>query len=295
MYGRVDNQNATSGNCGLGIFCLQLGSVTFVENIPMLKPVLSALASIHFLTPRLVYPVPEGKHEKCSGTNAQPVILNSVLQYLYGMTLLLLCPVIVSAKVDFAPVAGLSFSNVKWHVPHVPQKTDKITNPKFGFLLDWRMTPSIYFQPGVSYSGAGYGFKAGNQKVTLQTIEIPSNFEFKTGQPGSGRAIFGAGVFAAYSFRSAISSYNPGKKVEMLMVNNLYFGGTVNAGYELAMGVFARVSYQTYFSGFSSLSAINEKGLHQWSITAAYLINKHKEKRQAELDREIELKHAADN
>src|ERR1035437_1451764 len=115
-----------------------------------------------------------------------------------------------NAQLAIAPELGLNLANMAFKYAGV---TDNTTSMKAGLaigaVIDFGLTDNIYLQPGLFYLMNGCN-GTGGTSYNLNTIQIPVNFEYKTGKEGGNRFFFGVGPYLAYNisgtFKDATTS-----------------------------------------------------------------------------------------
>ena len=173
-------------------------------------------------------------------------------------------------RVKFGGQLGFNAGTMKQtiSIPGQPSQSSTGTS-KFGFvaglLLDLGFTKSISFRPEINFIQKGTTVRFNNglaiqtQVITTNYIEIPFNFEYKV-KAGPGKVFFGLGPNFGFGISGTVKNSAPGyvsTSNNIKFDNNgnpaagdpnahlqtIDFGGNINAGYELNMGVFLNVGY----------------------------------------------------
>jgi hypothetical protein len=214
----------------------------------------------------------------------------------------------VSAQISFAPEVGLNVATMS-------MKVNDLASGSFTYGTEWKaglavggvadigITGNIYFQPGLFYEMTGVKLPAGYQLYSngewdINTLTIPLNFEYKTGEKGGNRFFIGTGPYIGYNFSAGqnynaggtynyytnSTSYNPaysgslkiGNSAGIDFIKPLDLGWGINTGYQLAIGLYLRVHYQM---GFTNLDPYSDKydvyKSSAYGVTLGYLFGGH--------------------
>jgi outer membrane protein with beta-barrel domain len=179
-----------------------------------------------------------------------------------------------NAQLAIAPELGLNMANLTGKSGGSSVGTSMKAGVAVGAVIDLGITDNIYFQPGLFYEMTGCKFTGTpTAKYNINTITIPLNFEYKTGEEGGSRFFVGIGPYIGYNISGTYSidaaggipsssgtlkigsakpdaSGNGGDDIKALD-----FGAGVNVGYLLANGFYARVHYQM---GFAELNPVGD-------------------------------------
>jgi hypothetical protein len=185
-----------------------------------------------------------------------------------------------SARAQFAiaPVAGINASFSYAAINNYLFKSNQV-GLKAGLVGEMELAPSLYIQMGAMY--ASYGFSILNAKLNVNALEVPVSFVYKTGKPGQNRFFVGAGPYLGYQAKTKLSATDLYMVETVTDVSNsmkrIYVGIDVNVGYQIAEGVFTRVSFQP---GITQLIKPDQNftGLYtaQGSISIGYMIGNNK-------------------
>ena len=160
------------------------------------------------------------------------------------------------AQVSFGIEGGANYSNYNITGGSSSVSTTAATSFRAGVDLDFGLSDNLSIQPGVLYVVNGYsvsefGLTAAS---TINTLTIPLNVIYKTGQPGGGRLFFGVGPFLGYNLSgtktataagiSESSSMNFGTDQSKDDLKAVDYGVGANFGYQFAFGLFIRLHYQ---------------------------------------------------
>ena len=187
------------------------------------------------------------------------------------------------AQVSFGIEGGANYSNYNVKATDytgatVSQSTTAATSFRAGVDLDFGLSDNFSIQPGVLYVVNGYSVSQMGLTgtVTVNTLTIPLNFIYKTGQPGGGRLFFGAGPYLGYNLSgtknasafgiSNSASMNFGTDQSKDDMKAIDYGVGANVGYQFAFGLFIRLNYQmglanlTVASGGGTITNYNAGG-----------------------------------
>jgi hypothetical protein len=165
-----------------------------------------------------------------------------------------------------------------------------------GVVADIGLGNTFSVQPGLRYSLKGgqqernqaviLNDKPGNimykNKLSYHYVELPVNLVYKTGVEGSGRFLIGAGPYVAYMVnatnkqkikttgfdhngnafdedKSKSYSFNIGDDPdEQDVIKGLDYGAQAFVGYELPMGLFAKVGSQVGFANTQRTTVVQD-------------------------------------
>jgi len=203
------------------------------------------------------------------------------------------------AQISFAPEIGLNMATMSMKVNDLSSGSfTYATGPKAGLAIggvaDMGITENIYFQPGFFYVMNGVKLTAGYETAggvwNINTLAIPLNFEYKTGETGGNRFFIGTGPYIGYNI-SASYKYDDnttygyyassgnlkiGNSAGKYNIKPLDLGWGINTGYLLANGFYLRLRYQM---GFTNLNPYSDKydiyKSSAYGITIGYLICGH--------------------
>ncbi|MCW3120733.1 MAG: hypothetical protein JWQ38_225 [Flavipsychrobacter sp.] len=209
-----------------------------------------------------------------------------------------------NAQVTFGPIAGLNVSNYTITGTNIAlgspalgtasftlNTTTKIGG-RFGAVVNIPLNEHFYLQPGVLY--VMNGFKQSflgliELKAHINTAEVPVNLFYKFGDGDNKPFFIGAGPYFAYNVVGGMKvNINPALSSTVSSVTNTKLdigsdstdfvkafdcGFGVNAGYQLAMGLFVNAHYQF---GLTNLIPIDINGYsiknHNYGISIGYMI-----------------------
>jgi hypothetical protein len=204
-----------------------------------------------------------------------------------------------NAQLAIAPELGLNMANLAIKSVGTSQSTNMRIGLGLGAVIDLGLTDNIYFQPGLFYDMTG----AKNTQTpvvhwNINTITIPLNFEYKTGEEGGNRFFAGIGPYIGYNISgtakidaagavpSSSRSLNIGSSKPDASGNGgddikaLDFGAGINVGYLLANGWYARAHYQM---GLTNLDPIGDSDnsimTSAIGVTVGYYLNAHNGKK----------------
>ena len=174
-----------------------------------------------------------------------------------------------NAQLAIAPELGLNMANMAMKSGGTTISTSMKAGLAVGAAIDLGLTDNIYFQPGLFYlmNGAKATVSGIDATYSLNTIQIPLNFEYKLGDDGDNRFFFGVGPYIGYNLSGTSKAGGTSNTLKIGStkpdasgnggddVKAMDFGAGVNIGYLLANGFFARVHYQM---GFAELDPIGD-------------------------------------
>lgn len=210
------------------------------------------------------------------------------------------------AQITVAPEAGLNLATMAMKVTNLASgsftyATSLKPGLAIGAIADIHIRTGLYFQPGLFYEMTGTKLTAGYENSggswNINTLKLPLNLEYKFGRPGGNRFFAGTGPYYAVNIsgnykydtdpqynqysasgplRIGTTAPTVGGKGPFDDLKPIDFGWGINAGYQLAMGVYVRVHYQL---GFVNLDPLSDKyDAYKSSaagITAGYCIHAH--------------------
>ncbi len=202
------------------------------------------------------------------------------------------------SKIVIGAEAGLNLSNYYFKHDQYSWNNDMIIGGRIGGIVDIALSDQLYFQPGLFYAMNGTkatynnGFAHSHETIGLNTVELPANILYKTGDPSSGRFFVGLGPYAGYNISGNITNTSADMKNRAVNIgsnkNNddikpLDFGVGANVGYELACGFFVRLRYQI---GLFNLTPNTNAGASikstSYGLNVGYLFKKHTHRKSAE-------------
>ena len=209
------------------------------------------------------------------------------------------------AQITFGPIAGLNISNYTITGSNISlgspslgtasftlNTTSKVGG-RFGGVVNIPLNKSLYLQPGALY--VMNGFKESflglvELKAHINTVEVPVNLFYKFGDGDNKPFFIGVGPYFAYNVVGGIkTTVNPvlgstattiaNTKLDIIGNDSTDFvkafdcGFGVNAGYQLAMGLFVNAHYQF---GITNLIPIDINGYsiknYNYGISIGYMI-----------------------
>jgi len=184
------------------------------------------------------------------------------------------------AQVGFGVEAGLNLNNLADKYEGETTSNQIKTGFHAGIFADLGISNNFSIAPGLRYSMKG-GLMEGNyntqiggvsasvedkHKLTYHYVELPVNFVYKTGTPGSGRFLIGAGPYVAYMVNAQEKLKRTTRvfgQEEMEEVSDrqipigekeddelkaLDYGAQAFLGYQAPGGVFGKVGSQVGFA-----------------------------------------------
>lgn len=192
------------------------------------------------------------------------------------------------AQFSVGPEAGLLFSNYTGKSNGETVNTKPVFGARFGATADLGLGSHFAVQSGLLYVINGYqlDYFILSQKVTINTLEVPLNVFWKSGEPGDDRFFVGVGPYIGWNMSgkyketgngaSETRSLNIGDKVGEDDSKRTDYGIGVNLGYQLSMGLFIRAHFQ---KGLANLqpggNADNIAQNMNYGISFGYLFGGH--------------------
>ncbi len=203
------------------------------------------------------------------------------------------------AQISFSPEIGFNMATMSMKVNDLASGSFKYnTGWKAGLAIggvaDIGITGSIYFQPGLFYEMNGVKLTASYVNAggvwNINTLTIPLNIEYKTGEKGGNRFFIGTGPYIGYNLSASYkidadpTTGFPGSTGNMTIGNRagkdyikpLDLGWGINTGYLLANGFYIRLHYQM---GITNLNPYSDKydvyKSSAYGVTLGYLIGGH--------------------
>lgn len=209
-----------------------------------------------------------------------------------------------NAQMRFGAEVGVQMANLVTTVPEYDINGNQIgtehidSRPNLGLrgglVAQFSFTDNLSFQPAILFAMKGarleetidlFGTQVEiQQKINLNNIEVPLNFQYNTNSDGTGFFV-GAGPYLAYAFAGKVVTQINDVEVEDRDVEfgdeltddfkNLDVGVGLNLGYMLPMGAFVR-GFGQY--GFSNIfpehiaSADGKTRNYGFGLTVGYMI-----------------------
>ena len=160
------------------------------------------------------------------------------------------------AQVMFGPEIGGLFSNYTGKEGGSSLESKAKFGLRVGGVADISVGDNFSIQPAVMYVKNGY--KASNPAasvdVSINTLEIPVNVQYKFGKPGGDRFFIGVGPYMGFNLsgHDKVTYYGATNDITIKVGNDanndfikpLDFGLGLNAGYLLSSNLFVRAHYQ---------------------------------------------------
>ena len=126
------------------------------------------------------------------------------------LSLFMIITSIVGANAQFsiAPELGLNMANMTLKEkiginPPVTIGTAMKAGLVIGAIADLGLNEKLYVQPGVFYLMNGCNIVGGGT-YNINTVEIPVNIVYKSGQEGGNRFYFGVGPYIGYNISGTV-------------------------------------------------------------------------------------------
>jgi hypothetical protein len=213
-------------------------------------------------------------------------------------------PVILTARVSVAPVAGINFNHYGFKYLSKDLGSINQLGIKAGALVDIPLSEHLCLQPGAYYfvnCWSSWEIQAFPDvrisNVNMPTIETAINLTHKMNVRGNNRSFLSVGPYAAVFLRGMAKStveftdptgYKHVLKVPLIpFKRTLDYGVNIHAGYELKNGVFAKLHGQfglrnlndSYYEDMSRYRPYHERGnstvfSSSYGLSVGYLIGK---------------------
>ncbi|HJS53134.1 MAG TPA: porin family protein [Chitinophagaceae bacterium] len=186
----------------------------------------------------------------------------------------------------FGFTAGTSIANYKWKYPGMSISGDSKAGITAGILADVPMSSSFSIQPALNFVQKGYTseFLGDKETVSINCLEVPVNFLYKTGG-NAGSFFVGAGPSFAFNM-SGKYKYDDGTPDEDLSFGNdqdndymksLDAGINFLAGYEFSNGLLLSAGYNQGLSNLSLYTDDDESTKSNYfSIKIGFMFGKRK-------------------
>jgi hypothetical protein len=170
----------------------------------------------------------------------------------------------ITAQAQLAIEGGLNMANMAFKVPAgLALATTYKAGAALGIAVDMMLVDHIYFQPGLFFEQAGATVTSVPEgSYTINTVTIPLNIEYKTGEKCGARFFFGVGAYyAAYisgSVHSDASQYYPAVDGDIKFgesIKSADMGIGLNVGYQLKKHFYGRLHYQ---QGLTNIGMTND-------------------------------------
>jgi hypothetical protein len=198
-----------------------------------------------------------------------------------GLTLLFVALMATTANAQVGFELGLNMANLAIKSNGTTLKTTYKPGFAIGIPANIALGQHFYFEPGLFYEMTGCkipGPPVG--KYSINTITVPLNFEYKTGEKCGNRFFIGIGAFIGYNVGGSVDN---GSDIETLTIGTattddlkaLEFGADINLGYQLKKRLYARARYQLGLSNLSPDGADNNTiKSSAFGITVGYLFGR---------------------
>lgn len=191
------------------------------------------------------------------------------------------CP--KSGAIAVGGMAGFGFSNGSVWSKHERLSTGMLVTPRIGVVAEFETAQKLFIQPSIAYNTYGYwitpGVNTSKVSVRVRTFEFPLNIQYKLGGANERGIFFGAGAYYGVTV-SAVKTDNfaPKSKTELIIgpdksddIARSMFGWTVNAGYQMANGIFFRAAWQNGVSDYIPGNQGASYHPYQANVSVGYL------------------------
>ncbi|MBX2922415.1 MAG: PorT family protein [Chitinophagaceae bacterium] len=200
-----------------------------------------------------------------------------------GIAMLLACTSMNAQDIRVGISAGPVLSDMFSKVDGEKEKLD----PKIGFaaglLVNMAISDNISIQPGLHFVQKGGKEKEEEESVTLSLnyIEVPVNFIYNFGEPGSSFFIgagpsFGVGISGKLKYKSG--DYTASTKVKFGSnededdFKRMDIGANILAGYNISKNLFISAQYNHGFSNlFTGGNSDGKLNNRYWSVKVGWL------------------------
>ncbi|WP_162903298.1 porin family protein [Taibaiella koreensis] len=195
------------------------------------------------------------------------------------------------AQITIAPEAGLNLANASISSPVGSPGTSMRPGLKAGAVVEIPVIKGFFIQPGIFYamkglkseaSGSVIGFPVAiKQKIALNYIEVPLNLGYRYYAGNAGSLFVTAGPYLGYALsgKSKVEGNVAGSGVDReedidfgskdTEMKALDFGLNFSAGYQLPIGLYARIQYGFGLTNLYNASGTSYKN-NVLSITLGY-------------------------
>ncbi|NIG52299.1 porin family protein [Chitinophaga sp. Cy-1792] len=149
-------------------------------------------------------------------------------------------------QVQWGIIAGPNFSAFKYRDfidGNSKRNSSILTTFRGGVTVDIPLTDECGIGTGLLYEGKGGKFKDTDTKALLSYLQLPVTFQFSP-EVGNGRIVLGVGPYFALgvggNYKNTING-NVGafdNAAGVYQLKRFDFGGTLNIGYQLPMGLY---------------------------------------------------------
>ncbi len=157
--------------------------------------------------------------------------------------------------------------------------TDALFRARIGMLFDLQLHGMFYLQPGIFYAMNGSANNNDGTTWYVNTIEMPFNFQIKSGKPEATQFFVGLGPYIGYNFSGTFKNYSGDMKIGSNQKDNLKaldYGGGINAGLQLKSGLFFRLRYEQGFVNLQPQSSSIYPTIYNssYGVQVGYLFNR---------------------
>ena len=204
-----------------------------------------------------------------------------------GLTILTIALTATIACAQVGAELGLNMANMAIKSKAGTAKTSYKPGFAIGIPADIALGPHMYFQPGAFFEMSGCKFAGPpTGKYAINTVTIPLNFEYKSGEKCGSRFFVGIGPYIGYnvggSYGTDAYGFVPATDVTLKIgtgkedqLKALDIGAGINFGYILKVRLYARAHYQMGFTDLNpAADGTNTVKTSAFGITLGYLFGK---------------------
>ena len=198
--------------------------------------------------------------------------------------------IITAGKITYGQIAfesGLNMANLALKAGGTKVNTSFKPGFAFGVVADTRLSQHIYFQPGAFYEMTGCKTTTDPKgSYYLNTVNVPLNIEYKTGEKCGRRFFAGAGPYVSYNISGNYTTvaYDniPSTSTPITIgtgntsnIKAVDMGVGVNVGYILKNKLYARARYQQgLINLFPNGNSDNSIKSSEIGVTIGYIFGK---------------------
>jgi hypothetical protein len=208
-----------------------------------------------------------------------------------GLTLLFIALMATTAprecRAQVGAELGLNMANLAIKSDGNSVKTTFKPGFAIGIPAGITVTPHVYFEPGLFFEMTGAKLTAQpTGKYSINTVTVPINIEFKTGEKCGGRFFIGIGPYIGYNVGGSYTANAYGilaatsvtLKIGTANTDDLKAldaGAGINFGYQLKMRLYARAHYQMGFVDLNpAADGNNSLKTSAFGVTVGYMFGR---------------------
>ena len=186
------------------------------------------------------------------------------------------------AQITFGARGGINFSNMKMESEGISISPKMKPGVQLGVVAEYALSESLFLQPGFLFAQQGMKMDADGEtaKVTLNYIQIPVNFQFKTEVSGGTILLLQAGPYGGIGINGKWKYGKESEDVEFGNGDNADFktfdfglglGAGIEFGGNMQLGIGYNLGLANLDTSGSSKYSVKNNGL---AFTFTYFFNK---------------------